>query len=82
MKRVKKQVQFCFACVMAACRPILGGLLFPGTGASLSAQRVCHHQRQRGDAFLKAIEERVADQADERDLYFTAKASRTAMRAF
>ena len=87
MKRVKSKYNFVLACVMAACTVLFWvvycfrgqELRFPLSGFVTFAWGVVSVY----DAFhKKPIEERVADQADERDLYLAMKASRTSMSVF
>lgn len=87
MKRIKHPGNFLLACVMAVvCLICLGVCLFFRMDGELLAVGFITGVWAVTDfyeAFHKEpIEERVAEHADERDVYLAMKASRTAMGVF
>lgn len=87
MKRVKSKYSLILACVMAACT-VLFWVVYCFRGQDLRFLLSGFVTFAWGvvsvyDAFhKKPIEERVAEHADERDVYLAMKASRTAMGIF
>ena len=87
MKRVKSKYSLILACVMAACT-VLFWVVYCFRGQELRFLLSGFVTFAWGvvsvyDAFhKKPIEERVAEHADERDVYLAMKASRTAMGVF
>lgn len=87
MKRVKSKYSLILACVMAACT-VLFWVVYCFRGQELRFLLSGFVTFAWGvvsvyDAFhKKPIEERVAGQADERDVYLAMKSSRTAMMIF
>ena len=92
MKKIENKFNFALACLMAAvavaCLVVyfLAALWGKGKDPALLAAAfvvVVGAVTDFYDAFhKKPIEERVAGQADERDVYLAMKSSRTAMRIF
>lgn len=87
MKRVKSKYSLILACVMAACT-VLFWVVYCFRGQELRFLLSGFVTFAWGvvsvyDAFhKKPIEERVAEHADERDVYLAMKSSRTAMGIF
>lgn len=87
MKRIKHLGNFLLACVMAVvCLICLGVCLFFRMDGELLAVGFITGVWAVTDFYeafhKKPIEERVAGQADERDVYLAMKSSRAAMRIF
>lgn len=87
MKRIKHPGNFLLACVMAVvCLICLGVCLFFRMDGELLAVGFITGVWAVTDFYeafhKKPIEERVAEHADERDVYLAMKASRTAMGVF